>query len=256
MPIRQKPKRGAFAVFLCLFLLIIPIASIHGQTQSEVAPPAKSDTYATTYDGKKERIQHRELARANFRISSVDLSGEDVLSQAAKIFGNNPIKSSGDAGTASQEACYQSATEGDSTHLIFERGEVDFRFTLSSGVSEGKGNLVCTRSGKITRDITTDSGLHLGLTKQQVIAVLGLATNRSQNVRQHTEVLIYSLETEEKTDPQKLEQWWEREVKENPRASRQTFLENYANYTLEVYITAQFTNDSLNRLNVSWSGQY
>jgi hypothetical protein len=253
MPIR--PSHSAYALVLC-YCLLIPRIAMQGQVQPEVAPPAKSDTYGTAADGRKERIQHRELASANFRISGVDLSGEDVLSQAARIFGNSPIKSSGDAGTASHEACYQSGTEGDSTHLIFGRGEVDFWFTLSSAVSEGKGNLACARSGKITRDITTDSGLHLGLTKQQVIAVLGLATNRSQTVRQRTEVLIYSLETEEKTDPQKLEQWWEREIKENPRASRQTFLENYANYTLEVYITAQFTNDSLNQLNISWSGTY
>ena len=228
--IRQKPNLAAYAVFLCVFLLI-SIVSIHGQTQPEVAPPAKSDTYAVTADGKKLRVQNREVAGTNFRISGVDLaSDEEVLLQATKLFGKSPSVTSGDASTSDEEVCYRSATENDNTYLIFGRGEVDSSFILSSDSSVWKGNHICNRSGKITRNVATDSGLHLGLTQTQVIAILGLATRQRQNIKQHRDVLIYSIETKKKTDSS-------------------TF------YYLEVNIDAHFVEDSLTRLTISWSSQ-
>jgi hypothetical protein len=228
-PIQQEPNRSGHVLFLCLFVLF-PIVSIHGQSQSEVAPPAKSDTYAVTVDGKKLRVQHREIEAANFRISGVDLaSKEEVLQQATRLFGKSTSVSSGDASTSYEEVCYQSATENDNTHLIFGRGEVDSSLILSSDSSVWKGNQICTRSGKITRNIATDSGLHLGLTQAQVIAILGLATRHSQDVQQHRNALIYSIESKKK------------------QTESSTF------YYLEVGINAQFVDDSLTRLTISWS---
>jgi hypothetical protein len=236
---------------------LLPTPAAQRLVQPEVAPPSKSDTYAVTLSGKKERVQRREVASANFRISGVDLaSDEDVLLRAAKMLGESPIESSGDASTASHEACYESAGDGDNTHLIFGRGEVDFWFTLSSDGSVWEGKHGCTKSAKITRDIATDSGLHLGLSKQQVISVLGLATNKQQSTRQHAETLTYSLESKGKTDSQTLARWWQQEIKKTPAANHQEFLENYEFYTLEVYISARFVNDSLTRLYISWSAQY
>lgn len=250
------PRRAAYAVFLCFFLLIL-VVSLHGQTQPEVAPTAKSDTYAVTADGKKLRVQNREVAGTNFRISGVDLaSDEGVLLQATKQFGKSPGVSSGDASTSNEEVCYRSATENDDTYLIFGRGEVDSSFILSSDSSGWKRNPLCKRSEQITRNVATDSGLHLGLTQAQVIAILGLATRHSQNTQQHRDVLIYSMETKKQTDPQKLERWWQQKTKETPAASREEFLENWETYHLEVNVDAQFANDSLTRLTISWSSQY
>jgi len=229
-PIQQEPNRAAYAVFLWLFLLI-PIVSIDGQTQPKIAPPAKSDTYAVTADGKKLRVQNREVAGTNFRISGVDLaSDEEVLLQATKLFGKSPSVSSGDASTSKEVICYRSATENDTTYLIFGRGEVDSSFILSSDGSAWKGIHICNRSGKITRNVATDSGLHLGLTQEQVIAILGLATRHSQDIQLHRDALIYSIETKKKTDSS-------------------TF------YFLEVNIDARFVDDSLTRLTISWSSQ-
>ena len=228
-PIKQKPNRSVYAVFLCFFVLV-PTVSIRGQMQPEVAPPAKSDTYAVTENGKKLRVQHREIAGTNFRISEVDLaSREEVLQQATKVFGESPSVSSGDASTSNEQVCYVSATASDNTHLIFGRGEVDASLILSSDGSVWKGNHICTRSGKITRNIATDSGLHLGLTQAQVITILGLATRKSRNVQQHKEALIYSIESKKK------------------QAASSTF------YYLGVNIDAQFVDDSLTRLTISWS---
>ena len=69
MPVQPK---SAYVLFLCsCYLLSTPATQC--QVQLEVAPPAKSDTYAVTLDGGKERVQRREVASANFRISGVDL---------------------------------------------------------------------------------------------------------------------------------------------------------------------------------------
>jgi len=248
--------QSAYAPFLWSCLLISTFVT-KSQVQREVAPPAKSDRYAVTAEGKKERVQHGEIASANFRISGVDLaSDEDVLLQAAKVLGKTQIESSGDAADSKSEVCYRSVTDRDNTHLIFGRGEVDFWFILSSDGSVWEGTHACSRSGKIADDATTDSGLRLGLTEQQVLTVLGLATEKSQDLRRHTEFLTYRLETRKKTDPQKLARWWQQEIKKTPTANHQEFLENYESYTLEVYISARFVDDSLTRLYVSWSAQY
>jgi hypothetical protein len=198
--------------------------------QPEVAPPAKSDTYAVANNGKKLRVQHREIPRTNFQISGVDLaSKEEVLQQATKSFGDTPSVSSGDASTSNEQVCYMSSVEYDNTHLIFGRGEVDSSLILSSDGSVWKGNQICTRSGKVTRKLATDSGLYLGLTQAQVIAILGLATRKSQNVQQHKDALIYSVESKKK------------------QGETSTF------YYLSVNVEAQFVNDSLTRLTISWS---
>lgn len=246
---------SACALFLCSFSLLAP--ALRHQVRSEVAPPSKSDTYALAVSGEKERVQHREVARGNFRISGVDVaSDEDVLQRAARILGRSPIESRGDASTGNDEACYKAASDHDNTRLVFGRGELDSWFTLSSGGSAGEGTHTCKRSEKVTRDIASDSGLRLGLSKRQVLSILGLATEKHQNLRQHTETLVYSLESKGKTDPQKLAQWWQQEIKKNPTANRDEFLENYEFYALAVSISARFVNDSLTRLYVSWSAQY
>ena len=138
---------------------------------------------------------------------------------------------SGDASTSNEQVCYRSAAEHDNTYLIFGRGEVNSSFILSSDNSVWKGKRICNRSGKITRSVATVSGLHLGLTQAQVIDIIGLATRHSQNIQQHKDVLIYSF-----VAPQK-------------RADSSTL------YALVVDINAQFVDDSLTRLTISWSSQ-
>src|SRR5580704_4763388 len=102
---QHETNRRANAMFLSLFVLF-PIVSLHSQTQPKVAPPARSDTYAVTADGKKLRVQNREVARTNFRIAGVDLaSREEVLLQASKLFGKSPSASSGDASTSNEQVC-------------------------------------------------------------------------------------------------------------------------------------------------------
>lgn len=200
-----------------------------GQDKPAVAPADESDSFATTESGKKTRIQHREIAESNFRIAGIDLAeNEQAIDQAARILGKIATVATGDAADYDEEACYRSANANDSTYLLFGRGEVDTSFTLSSNSSVWKSRTACRRSSKITHHISTESGLHLGQTPDQVIAVLGLPTTRRQNVQTHRDEMTYELETNKKT------------------ASCESLY-------LSVTIHATFVQSHLTKLKVDWS---
>jgi len=86
-----------------------------------VAPPDKSDSFERNGNGEKFRVQHRELAGTNFRVAGVDLAAnEEVLTQAARIFGKVPTVVTGDASTANERACYRSVEMNNAAYLLFE----------------------------------------------------------------------------------------------------------------------------------------
>ena len=261
----MQTNRNVALLVLCM-VVAGPAFRLSGQEKPQVAPPAKSDSYGEDEKGRKLRIQHREIVGSNFQIAGVDLAskkeemeaafGEDVLSQAARVLGKVTTVGSGDGAYSNEEACYRSAEQNDSTYLIFGRGEVESSFTLSSDSSAWKWKTPCKRSPRVTRSLATSSGLHLGQTQEQVIAILGLPTRRSRNVQYGRDDLIYDLEARKRTDPQELALWLKKELQQHPDASQIEFHETYDFYELVVYIHAKFFNNALINLTVSWSAQY
>jgi hypothetical protein len=246
--------RNAAALSLCLFMAT-PVVRLYGQDKPHVAPPAKSDSFATDDSGKKTRVQHREVAGTNFQIAGVDLTAnEDFQTQVAKVLGKVTTVWSGDASTGLEEACYRSAKVNDSTHLIFGQGEVDQSFILSSDGSAWKWKAPCKPSLKITRGLATASGLHLGQTQEQVIAILGLPTRRSQNAKNERDDLEYSLEAYKRMSARELAPLLQNELKEYSKQELREWINKHG-YYLEVYIHAKFIKDSLTNLEVSWSKQ-
>jgi hypothetical protein len=220
---------------------------VRGQANSGVAPPRKGDTFAVNDDGRKIRMQHGELPSANFQIADVDLAGhEGVLDQAARILGRVSTKATGDASTALETACYRSADRGDSTILQFGRGEVQYSFELTSGGTTRNQRFPCLPSVKISRQLATASGLRLGETPDQAIAVLGLPTRRSSNATLGRMVLAYQFETMKKTAPRDLAEI----RKQHPEMSEQEFVAGYSLYNLEESIHATFVRGILTDLAV------
>jgi len=233
-----------------------PAFRLSGQEKPQVAPPAKSDSYGEDEHGRKLRIQHREVSGTNFQIAGVDLAkSEEVLSQAARVLGKVTTVGSGDGAYSNREACYRSAEQNDSTYLIFGRGEVDSSFTLSSDSSAWKWKTPCKRSPWVTRSLATASGIHLGQTQEQVIAILGLPTRRSRNIQNGRDNLIYSLEANKKTDPRELARRLQQALKTNPDLNKYIFHRDNDSYVLVVDIHATFLTDALTNLTVSWSAQ-
>jgi hypothetical protein len=248
-------KRRTAALFLCVFVAI-PMIRVKGQEKLQVAPPAKSDSYAEDENGRKTRIQHREVPATNFQIAGVDLAFKgDFFPHTFRLLGRFTTVGSGDASTGLEEACYRSAEESDNTYLIFGEGEVDRSFTLSSDASAWKWKTPCKSSSKISRSLATSSGLHLGQTQEQVIAILGLPTRRSKNVKSGRDDLVYNLEAKKKMAPEELALLLKDELKRHPDLDQPAYIKNYGFDSFEVYIRATFVGDALTRLEVSWSEQ-
>lgn len=249
-------SRKAAVLLLCIFTAI-PIVRLYGQDHTQVAPPSKSDTFSTAENGKKFRVQYREVAGTNFQIAGVDLiAKEEVLDQAARILGKVETVATGDASTFLERACYRSTQENDNTRLIFVRGEVSPYFVLSSESSAWQWRTSCKRSSRISRSLTTASGLHLGQTQEQLIAILGLPTMHSRNVHNGQDDMVYALETKKKMSSRELAPYLQDELKQYPNLNQKTWIENNGYYSLWVSIHAKFINDSLTNLKILWSETY
>jgi hypothetical protein len=248
--------RNNAALFLCLYT-VIPIVSLYGQGKLQVAPPAKTDSYGEDDYGRKIRIQNREVARTNYQIDGVDLAARgDFFTRVFGVLGKFNTVASGDASTALEEACYRSAEENDNTYLIFGEGEVDRSFILTSDSSVWKWKIPCKRSLKISRNLATASGLHLGQTQEQVIAILGLPTRHNRNVKNGLDDLVYELEAKKKMSSRDLAPYLQDELKQYPNLNQKTWIENNGYYSLWVSIHAKFINDALANLKILWSETY
>jgi hypothetical protein len=187
----------------------------------------------------------------------VDLAAkEEVLTQAARILGSVETVATGDAAAFLERACYRPKEENDSTRLIFVRGEVSPYFVLSSENSAWKWKTPCKRSPKITSSVTTASGLHLGQTQGQVIAILGLPTRRSRNVQNGRDYLIYEIEVKKKMSSSELAPYLKDELKQYPNLNQKTWIENNGYYSLWESVHAKFINNALTNLEVLWSETY
>lgn len=248
--------RNNAALFFCLFTAI-PIVRLSGQNMPQVAPPAKTDSFAVDDSGRRVRVQNREVAGTNFQISGVDLAFKgEFFPQTFTLMGKFNTVASGDAASSLEEACYRSEGENDHTYLIFGEGEVDRSFTLSSDSSVWKWKTPCMRSQKVSRDLATVSGLHLGMTQEQVIAILGLPTSHRRNVEDGRDDFAYELDAKKRMTSRELAPYLQDALKLHPNLNQKTWIENYGYYDLSVSIRAKFRNDSLTYLMVLWSEQY
>jgi hypothetical protein len=126
----------------------------------------------SSYDGTGPEPQKRELPPANFRILGIVL-GEKMFKEAAAKLGATDQIQRGDASTGRIQACYVSNAKGDKVHLIFEQGEVDYTFHLFVDGPSWKGDDSCTPTKALTLQTKTGAGLHLGMTRNEVVAALG-----------------------------------------------------------------------------------
>lgn len=234
--------------------LLIAIPSALGQVSKDIAPHKAFDTFLTDQNnGKKVRVQRGELASTNFQIAGVDLTlNGELMGRAARVLGKVATTASGDAADYDEQACYRSAVANDGTHLIFGRGEVNVYFVLSIDGSARKKNAVCLRSERVTLDTATESGLKLRQTEEQVIAVLGLPTSRSGASKGKREELRYEFETRKHVAPQELARQLKEALKKDPTLNRKEFHDSYDFLDLDESIRAQFVDDKLVQLTVSW----
>jgi hypothetical protein len=237
LPISNPAKWGS----VCL-LLVFPLVGLTTQADDTVRLD-NSDWWSTSRSsdsGEEIKTQERELASPNFRVLGVTL-GESMFSRAATKLGKATTVERGDASTGRRQVCYSSLGPQEKVHLIFEQGEVGYTFYLFAGGPAWEGADRCVASNAISRSLATASGLHLGMTPAQVIAILGKPTKRRENE------LVYSFLIRKKTSPKDLKEARER----NPEMSEKDFQSNYAYYDLGTGVVAKFLDSKLTYLAVS-----
>lgn len=186
--------------------------------------------------------QERKISSSNFQILGIKLD-ECIRNTAMAKLGKATIVLRGDAGTGRTQICYASIKNKDKVYLVFEEGELDTSFYLFTDGSSWKGNNYATNSNLISRDLMTASGLRLGQTPEQVIAILG-----KPNIRRKNE-LYYWLQSKEKRPEKEIIKL--RQEGYSRRISNKKFHEAHDFYYLGVYIDAKFLNSKLICLAVS-----
>lgn len=184
--------------------------------------------------------QSEELDGGNFKIAGLVLEKDEIEQVEARL-GKAKIVQRGEASSGREQVCYVSKNPA-KLHLIFEFGEVGSAFYLFEGGAAWKGSEFCAASEEVSAMIHTPSGLTLGLTTQQLEAILGKPDFVTGDR------LIYFRETEKKTSPEE----FERMRREYPaRLSDEAAHERFDSYTLDAYIEARFAGSRLNYLAVS-----
>jgi len=136
-----------------------------------------SDLRPTSHDEEEDAAdatptQERQIPASNFRILGITLS-PDMSTQVAQKFGQYHEVQRGDASSGRSQACYVSASGEHKIHLIFEQGEIDSSVYLFVDGPDWYGSDRCIPSDLVSTHLATASGLRLGMTPAQVIAILG-----------------------------------------------------------------------------------
>jgi hypothetical protein len=129
----------------------------------------------------KVELQQKTFDTNNLKILDLPL---DTLSfdQAAEKLGQAIIVNRGDASYSRSQVCYVSSTGPQKIHLIFEGGEGESStFYLFRGGADWKGSNLCAKSNLVSADLTTGTGLRLGLSRTQVESILGKPDSASGN---------------------------------------------------------------------------
>lgn len=229
------------------FLLFIPLSCRAAQMSARPNYyPDNSDWSGLNPTGpdfdQAIQPQERELTSSNFRVLSIRLS-DKMFDQAAARLGKAQVLQRGDASAGRSPACYVSAADSQKVFLVFEQGEVDFTFHLFCDSRPWNGIDRCTPSPLVSYALATASGLHLGQSQAEVIAILGTPTTRRRNE------LVYSLHVRTKNSAEDLKT----ARKNNPDMNDADFHSNFDFSDLNISINAKFTAAKLSYLAVSKS---
>ncbi|MGB9337286.1 MAG: hypothetical protein WCB14_19910 [Candidatus Acidiferrales bacterium] len=230
-----KTHAAVSALFLGSFLLLQHTCI--AQYNSDIRRGDNSDWWSNnrTVDSDETiKTEEKESSEKNFQILGVRLR-DDMFKQADARLGETAMISRGDASTGRYQACYASQTDRGKIHLIFEQSELFFNFYLFEGGPSWVGMELCTPSRLITKNLATASGLHLGQSEAEVIAILGRPSNRRKNE------LIYSFHLRKRNTLEDL-----RRLREKyPQMNDKDFHANYDFYDLDAALCARFRNSRL-----------
>jgi hypothetical protein len=217
---------------LLLLLLGLPLTGAATQITSTIRLPDNSDWWSETRnpDSDEEiKTEWRELSRTNFHVLGINLG--------------RPCSVARQQSSGKRQQLSAATRQLDDSKFVMRRlalrtkcisflhgAKWGTRFYLFVDGPTWEGADRCFVSKGISRSTATASGLQLGMTPAQVIAILGKPTKRRENE------LIYSFSVRKKTSPKDLKEARER----NPDISEKGFQAHYGSYDLGTGVVAKF----------------
>lgn len=189
------------------------------------------------------RFQNREPSESNFQVAGLALGATWDFAEVRSKFGEATEVERGDAASGRNQICYVSSSGR--VHLIYELGELDAVLYLFVDGAQWNGSHLCAVSEAVSANISTASGLRLGLQPHQVNSILGnpsLATASK---------LIYYFSYKERTPHEALA----RLRQDYPDMSDAEFTKNFEYADVESYIEARFASGKLSYLAISKSDE-
>ena len=239
--------RASIAAMLVPFLVGPVIARVI-QADAHVRLSDNSDWWSASRSLDSDtsiKSYEREASESNFGVLGVKL-GFDMFDRATVRLGKATIIERGDAATGRQQACYVSADRADRVYVVFERDEVGFTYYLFVDGSNWRGEDLCVSSHLIKRSSATGSGIRLGDSPSQIIAILGRPSDRRKDE------LIYSFHVRRKASAEDLRRLRVR----YPQLSDKEFHDNYDSYDLSSGFVAKFARSQLTYFSASRAETY
>jgi transglutaminase-like putative cysteine protease len=245
---------SAMALIAILALPLVAPASLRAQDFPKDYIKDNSDWRSIlneNFRGPTLKAEPRSFAPANFEITglrfheAVRFSFDDPLADVQAKLGPARAAERGDAATARTQICYKSQELPD-TFLIFELGEIDLSFYIFESGAEWNGMDRCVGSPLVTPGLATASGLRLGITPAQLVAILGSPTFENPSR------IVYAGGSRRKTPAETLRAL----RRQNATMTESEFQENFAEFDSSVYIEARFAGRKLVYLAVSGSDTY
>ena len=178
----------------------------------------------------------RNISEKNFQVLGVVL-GDEMLSLAGTEFGSVRPIVRGEAARFREQACYVLPVK---EYLIFEQGEVSETYYLFADGETWTGQDSCVPVARAPNTVSTGSGLRLGQTPEQVMAILGQPNERTQDQ------FRYVVEFKRSATAEEIAQF----RKEHPELNEQQLHKN-SDFNVAVSIVARFAQSKLIYLAVS-----
>jgi len=221
-------------------------AASQAQTVTRITLQDESDWWSDSRPGPEEdngETQERAPSDSTYRILALNLTEQVLEDAAAKLGKVTLVERGGGTDYSRTQACYVSAGGSSRVFLVFENASFPGGpgFYLFLDGAPWKGIDLCRKSPLVTTGLATASGLHLGQSPSQVLALLGKPSLRRKDE------LFYVFHAHMERPASELK----KERESNPQMSDDEFHSKFAVYDLEATVHVRFVDSKLTYLAVS-----
>jgi hypothetical protein len=172
--------------------------------------------------------------------------GENQFHELAERLGDAPVVTRGEADTGRTQVCYMSSDENERVYVAFEEGPVSHALYLFKSRRPWAGSEYCMAVKEVSAALETGSGVHLGMTRREVLEILGPPSLLEEDR------VVFHRGTQEHTPADQLQQI----RKQLPGLSEQQAEALYGSFNHTVYMEARFLDRRLSYLAVAEMTQF